>query len=83
MSQLQPGLEHNPLLVQEGLPLFDRITPEHIVPAVRKILADAEKQFAELENTISTDLGGPDRTAGGTRYSFRIRLATGLSFHGC
>ena len=33
----------NPLLQTTGLPLFDRIAPEHVAPAMDVLLADAEK----------------------------------------
>ena len=33
----------NPLLHPSGLPLFDRIAPEHVAPAMDALLADAEK----------------------------------------
>jgi oligopeptidase A len=45
-------LTDNPLLVTDGLPRFDRIKSEHVVPAVRKVLADAEARFAEIEKTV-------------------------------
>src|SRR6202451_1837697 len=43
----------NPLLVAEGLPRFDRIQPAHVVPAVRKVLADASVLFDKLEREIT------------------------------
>jgi oligopeptidase A len=45
-------LADNPLLVTDGLPRFDRIEPAHVVPAVRKILADATAQFDEVERSV-------------------------------
>lgn len=48
----------NPLLVRSGLPPFDAIEPEHVVPAVRHILAEAEQQFAELEESIEPTWDG-------------------------
>ncbi len=42
----------NPLLVADGFPRFDRIRPEHVVPAVRALLTDAEQQIAQLEANI-------------------------------
>ena len=42
-------LENNPLLAANGLPPFDRIKPEHVVPAVKSLLAEAEKSLAQLE----------------------------------
>jgi hypothetical protein len=32
------NLNENPLLVETGFPLFDRVTPEHVVPAMRHVL---------------------------------------------
>jgi oligopeptidase A len=45
-------LAENPLLVTDGLPRFDRIRPEHVVPAVRKVLADAAVKFDAIEKTV-------------------------------
>jgi oligopeptidase A len=41
----------NPLLVQEGLPAFDRIRPEDVVPGVRTLLAELERELAEAEGS--------------------------------
>ena len=41
--------ENNPLLVQEGLPRYDEITPEHVEPAIDSLLEQAEARIAELE----------------------------------
>ncbi len=45
-------LAENPLLVTDGFPRFDRIKPEHIVPAVRKVLADASAKFDGIEKNV-------------------------------
>jgi oligopeptidase A len=45
-------LADNPLLVTDGLPRFDRIQPEHVVPAVQKVLADASARFEQIEKTV-------------------------------
>jgi oligopeptidase A len=42
----------NPLLDTFGLPLFDRIAPEHVAPALDELLAAAEKA---LESVTATD----------------------------
>jgi oligopeptidase A len=39
----------NPLLTACGLPAFDRIRPEHVVPAVEATIAAATKQLSEWE----------------------------------
>ncbi len=46
------ALQNNPLLVQEGLPPFDRIQPTHVVEAVRHVLAEAEQKITGIENNI-------------------------------
>ncbi len=45
-------LTGNPLLCAEGLPKFDQIKPEHVVPAVKNLLADAEQALSALEESI-------------------------------
>ena len=52
MDAQNADLPSNPLLVSDGLPRFDSIEPEHVVPAVRKILADAEQQLTQLEEQV-------------------------------
>lgn len=51
-------LTDNPLLCMEGLPKFDQINPEHVVPAVKKLLADAERALSALEESIEPTWGG-------------------------
>ena len=47
------SIENNPLLVTAGLPRYDEVAAEHIVPGVRHLLAAAEKQLAELEQNLA------------------------------
>ncbi len=46
-------LKDNPLLQKPGLPQFDKIKPDHIAPAVRQCLADAEQKLSEIEQQAS------------------------------
>ncbi len=39
---------NNPLLDTSSLPRFDEITPEHVVPAIEKVIADHRSQLNEL-----------------------------------
>jgi len=39
----------NPLLIGRGLPPFDAIVPEHVVPAMQQLLRDLEGDLAALE----------------------------------
>ncbi|MCH7689182.1 MAG: M3 family metallopeptidase, partial [Planctomycetes bacterium] len=52
MTDTSVDLPGNPLLSGEGLPPFDQIEPRHVVPAVRHVLAEAEKRLEELEQNV-------------------------------
>ena len=43
----------NPLLQDGGLPRFDLIRPEHVVPGISKLLADLEQEFARIERNAA------------------------------
>ncbi|MEY3869474.1 MAG: hypothetical protein RLZZ338_3365 [Cyanobacteriota bacterium] len=45
-------LRDNPLLIGKGLPPFDAIQPEQVVPAITQLLAEVEKDFQTLETTV-------------------------------
>ncbi|MEZ6047736.1 MAG: M3 family metallopeptidase [Planctomycetaceae bacterium] len=51
-------LSDNPLLQQAGLPQFDKIEAEHVVPAVKQLLEDADKAFTELEQNVQPTWAG-------------------------
>ncbi len=51
-------LHDNPLLAGGGLPRFDQIEPEHIVPAVRHVLAEVERELVNLENNLTPTWSG-------------------------
>ena len=42
----------NPLLATTGIPRFDLIQAEHVVPAVRQVLEHAEEQLNKLEAQV-------------------------------
>ena len=39
----------NPLLANSGLPRYDQIKVEDVIPAVRKVLQEADSGLAQLE----------------------------------
>ena len=45
-------LGNNPLLDTKGLPRFNEIKTEHVIPAVRHVLKEAEAKFQKLEENI-------------------------------
>jgi oligopeptidase A len=46
----------NPLLIGKGLPPFDQIKPDQVVPAVSQLLTEVEQDLKTLEDTLSTSL---------------------------
>ena len=48
----------NPLLIGEGLPPFEQIKPEQIVPGIEELLTDLEAQLTKLENNIEATWQG-------------------------
>jgi oligopeptidase A len=49
---------NNPLLIGKGLPPFDAIQPEHIVPAMTQLLAELEEELADLEANVTPTWSG-------------------------
>ena len=49
MTQTAQTQETNPLIDNDGLPRFDLIKPEHVVPAVRQVLQQGEQKVEDLE----------------------------------
>ena len=43
---------NNPLLIGKGLPTFDKITPDHIIPAMTELLQELETKLNDLETTV-------------------------------
>jgi oligopeptidase A len=52
MSEPAHAPDDNPLLATSGLPRFDAIRPEHVVPAVRRVLSEAQERLAALERDV-------------------------------
>ena len=46
-------LANNPLLASSGLPDYAAIRPEHIVPAVRHIVAEATRKLEAIEKELT------------------------------
>lgn len=45
-------LKDNPFLVTEGLPPFDRLAPDQVVPAMEHVIATSEKKIEAIERTL-------------------------------
>jgi len=53
MTDTNISTADNPLLQQAGLPQFGEITPEHVAPAVRHCLTEAEKKLGKIEQNAA------------------------------
>lgn len=51
-------ITENPLLIGKGLPPFEAIAPEHIVPAIAHLLAQLEAELAALEVSVQPTWSG-------------------------
>ncbi|MFN3168629.1 MAG: M3 family metallopeptidase [Phycisphaeraceae bacterium] len=52
------ALADNPLMQTEGLPAFDKITPEHVVPGVEARLAEVAERFDMIEAAATPTWAG-------------------------
>jgi oligopeptidase A len=43
---------NNPLLIGQGLPPFDTITPEHVVPGITQLLSELDSELTKLEAEV-------------------------------
>ncbi len=48
----------NPLLIGKGLPPFEKITPEQVVPALTQLLAELDGELANLEASVTPTWSG-------------------------
>jgi oligopeptidase A len=58
VNQENMKLNQNPLLVDTGFPLFDRVKPEHVVPAMRQVLKHANERIDWLEQNLEPTWAG-------------------------
>ena len=45
-------ISDNPLLIGKGLPPFDKIQAEHIIPAIAQLLTELESELTNLEKNV-------------------------------
>jgi oligopeptidase A len=72
-------LKANPLLASEGLPAFDRIRTEHVVPGLRALLAELEAELQELEENVEPSWQGISEPL--ERIGDRLALSWGVVGH--
>jgi oligopeptidase A len=52
MNRESKNQTENPLRVETGFPPFDRVKPEHVVPAIRQVLDRANERIDGLEQNL-------------------------------
>ncbi|MDX2100338.1 MAG: M3 family metallopeptidase [Leptolyngbyaceae cyanobacterium bins.59] len=52
LGSLEGTIADNPLLIGRGLPPFDAIRPEHVVPAMTQMLKESEEHLTQLESNL-------------------------------
>jgi oligopeptidase A len=52
------AIDNNPLLIGKGLPPFEKIETEHVVPAMTQILAELNDKLAHLETNLTPNWHG-------------------------
>jgi oligopeptidase A len=51
-------MTNNPLLIGKGLPPFGEIKPDHVVPAIKQLLAELDQQLTDLEKNLTPTWSG-------------------------
>lgn len=69
----------NPLLLGKGLPPFDEIAPEQVVPGITHLLEELETQLAKLEANVTPTWEGLVEPL--TELSERLRWSWGIIGH--
>ncbi|HEY9653546.1 MAG TPA: M3 family metallopeptidase [Coleofasciculaceae cyanobacterium] len=69
----------NPLLIGKGLPPFQAIKPEHVVPAMTQLLAELDEELATLECQVTPTWSGLVEPL--NRLSERLTWSWGIVGH--
>lgn len=69
----------NPLLIGSGLPPFDAITPDHVVPGITELLSELSAELEVLEANVEPTWSGLVEPL--TRIEERLRWSWGIIGH--
>ncbi|MGB3693531.1 MAG: M3 family metallopeptidase [Spirulinaceae cyanobacterium] len=72
-------MTENPLLIGSGLPAFEKITPEQVVPAVTQLLTELETELTSLEAKVTPTWYGLVEPL--NRIEERLRWTWGIVGH--
>lgn len=54
MSASAPSVITNPLLSDDLFPQYDKVAPEHVVPGIKALIQQSEKNLSNLESDLSS-----------------------------
>ena len=74
-----PPRTENPLLIGKGLPPFDRVRPEHVVPGMKQLLEEVEQELTDLEAAVQPTWEGLVEPL--DRLAERLRWSWGMVGH--
>ncbi|MEO1095474.1 MAG: M3 family metallopeptidase [Cyanobacteria bacterium J06638_28] len=72
-------VQMNPLLIGEGLPPFEAISPEHVIPGITQLLQDLTDDLAALEASVQPTWAGLVEPL--TAIEERLRWSWGVMGH--
>ncbi|MFP4298279.1 MAG: M3 family metallopeptidase [Spirulinaceae cyanobacterium] len=72
-------IPENPLLLGKGLPPFNDITPDRVVPGIAQLLAELDEEFTQLEKTVEPTWTGLVEPL--TAISERLNWSWGVVSH--
>jgi oligopeptidase A len=69
----------NPLLIGQGLPPFEKIQPEHVIPAMAQLLGELDRELTQLEQNLTPTWAGFAEPL--TRLGERLNWSWGAVAH--
>lgn len=73
------NLNQNPLLIGEGLPPFDQVNPDHVVPGMTQLIDQLEHTLSTLEANVTPTWAGLVEPL--TQIEERLRWSWGIVGH--
>jgi len=74
-SPVKPETAVNPLLIGKGLPPFESINPEHVVPGIEQLIQTLSQELSALESSLSK----ADQTADASTWDTVVEPLTAIT----
>merc|ERR1712197_87873 len=78
---MEQTVKENPLLCQSGLPLFEKIEPCHVTPAIDELLRKLDVDFENLEKNLETKISFEETILEVERMQYGLSYAWGVAGH--